>query len=41
MNHEPGAKEKSFERKQDKNQDQSVTTNQTKVFSLDSLLLAP
>ena len=37
LNQEPRTKEKSFERKQDA----SATTDQTKVTSLDSLLLAP
>ena len=41
LNQEPRTKEKSFERKQDKNQDASATTDQTKVTSLGSLLLAP
>ena len=41
LNQEPRTREKSFERKQDKNQDASATTDQTKVTSLGSLLLAP
>ena len=41
LNQEPRTKEKSFERKQDKNQDASATTDLTKVTSLGSLLLAP
>ena len=41
LNQEPRTNEKSFERKQDKNQDASATTDQTKVTSLGSLLLAP
>ena len=41
LNQEPRTKEKSFERKQDKNQDASATTDQSKVTSLGSLLLAP
>jgi sigma-E factor negative regulatory protein RseC len=41
LNQEPRTREKSFERKQDKNQDASATTDQSKVTSLGSLLLAP
>ena len=41
LSQEPRTREKSFERKQDKNQDASATTDQTKVTSLGSLLLAP
>ena len=41
MSQEPRTKEKSFERKRDKNQDISVTTKQTEVINLDSLFLAP
>ena len=41
LNQEPRTKEKSFDRKQDKNQDASATTDQTKVISLCSLFLTP
>ena len=41
MSQEPRTKEKSFERKRDKNQDISLTTKQTEVINLDSLFLAP